>query len=75
MPDTLTHLVHHDETINLMTSLHSDRVLVSALIHGTNPYERFGKQVIQDLYKRGNYDIAYSNTRGDRIYVHHTVGE
>jgi hypothetical protein len=75
MPDTLTHLVKRQETIDLMTSLHSDNVIVSFPIVATNPYERFGNQVRMDVFNRCQYDISYGKTHmSDRCTVFHTVG-
>ncbi len=76
MPDTLSHLVQRNETINLMTSLHSGNVLISFLMAATNPYERVGRFVQQEVFSRLKYTIVYgSKPHDDRVQVHHTVGE
>lgn len=53
----------------------SGHTIVSTLINGTHPYERFGKHVIQDVYARCKYRIYYaSNPRLDVVSIMHKRG-
>ncbi len=54
-----THIVGHD------------RVMISFLLNGTNPYERVGAQARAEVYQRCRYAVQYESTsNADRVDVY-----